>query len=129
MSATIDSFCRADHLTQMAMQTIRLAAALVLLAAASLSAQSTSSLADVGTLPPLKVFDASYVDRSANACQDFSLFANGAWLKTDTIPAAFSSSGVGKDMRDRNELVVRSVLDDAMKNRNSAPAGSTQRKL
>jgi putative endopeptidase len=79
--------------------------------------------------PPLKVLDPSYMDTSANACTDFFEFANGGWLKRDTIPAAFSTSGVGKDMTDRNEIVVRSVLEDAMANRNSYPAGSTQRKL
>jgi putative endopeptidase len=78
---------------------------------------------------PLKVFDVSYIDKSANACTDFFAFANGGWIKTDTIPAAFSSSGVTKDMTDRNELVVRSVLDDAMKARSTAAPGSTQAKL
>lgn len=78
---------------------------------------------------PLKVFDPSYIDTSVNACQDFFSFANGAWVKRDTIPAAFSSSGVSKDMTDRNELVVRSVLDDAMARRASLPAGSTVAKL
>ena len=111
------------------MRTIRILTALAIAGAAPLTAQSTASLSNVGTLPALKVFDPSFIDKSVNACQDFFLFANGAWIKSDTIPAAFSSSGVTKDMSDRNELVVRSVLDDAMKNRNSAPAGSTQRKL
>jgi putative endopeptidase len=111
------------------MRKIRLSLALSLIGATSLSAQSTASLSNLGTLPALKVFDPSFVDKSANACKDFFLFANGAWLKNDTIPAAFSSSGVTKDMTDRNELVVRSVLEDAMKNRNSAPAGSTEQKL
>ncbi|HUQ19921.1 MAG TPA: M13 family metallopeptidase N-terminal domain-containing protein, partial [Gemmatimonadaceae bacterium] len=78
---------------------------------------------------PLKVFDPSYIDTSANACQDFFSFANGAWVKRDTIPAAFSSSGVSKDMTDRNELVVRSVLEDAMARRHSMPATSTVAKL
>ena len=111
------------------MLTIHKSIALAVLVASPVMAQSTASLANVGTLPPLKVFDPSYIDKSVNACTDFFQFANGAWLKSDTIPAAFSSSGVSKDMTDRNELVVRSVLDDAMKNRASAPAGSTQRKL
>lgn len=81
------------------------------------------------TIPVLKVFDASYIDKSANACQDFFAFANGAWVKRDTIPAAFSSSGVGKDMTDRNELVVRSVLEQAMASRHSKTASSTDAKL
>jgi putative endopeptidase len=80
-------------------------------------------------VPPLKVIDPAFIDRSANACNDFFLFANGAWLAKDTIPAAYSSTGVSRDMSDRNELVVRSVLDDAMANRRSLPANSTKRKL
>src|SRR5206468_1651646 len=63
------------------------------------------------------------------ACSDFSRFANGAWLAHDTIPAAYSSSGVTRDMSDRNELVVRSVLEDAAARRNSFPPASTPRKL
>ena len=80
-------------------------------------------------LAPLKVIDTSYMNRGAKACVDFFDFANGAWLAHDTIPAAYSSSGVGRDMGDRNELVVRSVLDDAMARRRSLPPENTTRKL
>ena len=79
-------------------------------------------------LAPLRVIDPAMIDTSAKACGDFFLFANGAWLAHDTIPAAYSSSGVSRDMADRNELVVRSVLDEAMAKRSSA-TNSTQRKL
>lgn len=107
-----------------------LAAALTLIAAAPLGAQGSAAARPAVSIPPtLKVFDPSYIDTSVNACQDFFSFANGAWVKRDTIPAAFSSSGVGKDMTDRNELVVRSVLEDAMAARQSQPATSTVAKL
>jgi putative endopeptidase len=92
-------------------------------------AQRAETPASVVPLPPLKVIDVKYMNRKANACVDFNEFANGAWLATDTIPAAYSSSGVSRDMSDRNELVVRSVLDDAMKRRGSLPATSTEHKL
>ena len=78
---------------------------------------------------PLKVLDPAFIDRTANACADFMQYANGAWLAHDTIPAAYSSSGVTRDMSDHNELVVRSVLDDAVEQRASLPEGSTPRKL
>ncbi len=81
------------------------------------------------TLPKLKVVDPSDIDRSAGACTDFFQFANGAWLAHDTIPAAYSSSGVGRDMGDRNELVVRAVLEDAVARAPSLPEGGTERKL
>jgi putative endopeptidase len=78
---------------------------------------------------PLKVLDPAFIDRTANACADFMQYANGAWLAHDTIPAAYSSSGVTRDMSDHNELVVRSVLDDAVAQRASQPEGGTPRKL
>ena len=95
----------------------------------AVSLSLAAPLAAQTTIPTLKVFDASYIDKSANACQDFFAFANGAWVKRDTIPAAFSSSGVGKDMTDRNELVVRSVLEQAMASRHSKTASATDAKL
>jgi putative endopeptidase len=85
--------------------------------------------AQAGALPPLKVVDRLWVDTTAHPCTDFFQYANGAWLSHDTIPAAYSSSGVARDMSDRNELVVRSVLEDAAARRARAPAGSTPRKL
>ena len=88
-----------------------------------------SGLAAQKALSPLKVIDPSFMDKGVKACVDFFSFANGAWLARDTIPAAYSSSGVGRDMGDRNELAVRSVLDDAMSKRASLPAQNTTRKL
>ncbi|HEY7192717.1 MAG TPA: M13 family metallopeptidase [Gemmatimonadales bacterium] len=79
--------------------------------------------------PPLKVVDVRWIDTTASACVDFSKYANGAWLEHDTIPAAYSSTGVTRDMSDRNELVVRSVLEDAAAKRNTFPPDSTPRKL
>ena len=80
-------------------------------------------------LAPLKVVDVTMVDTTARACTDFFAFANGAWLARDTIPAAYPASGVSRDMADRNELVVKSVLDDAMAKRALPSTNSTQRKL
>jgi putative endopeptidase len=110
-----------------------LLSAVALVLANPLAAQTSSATSPAQSavpIPPiLKVFDPSFIDTSVNACQDFFAFANGAWIKRDTIPAAFSSSGVGKDMTDRNELVVRSVLDEAMAARRGKPPGSTVAKL
>jgi putative endopeptidase len=106
------------------------AAALQLVVANSAVAQrQMSSPRFDQQLAPLHVIDATMIDTTANACGDFFQFANGAWLARDTIPAAYSYSGVSRDMADRNELVVRSVLDEAMANRSSPSTISTQRKL
>ncbi len=102
--------------------------ALLWLAPARAAAQGATTPLPADTAP-LKVLDPSFMDRTANACADFMQYANGAWLAHDTIPAAYSSSGVTRDMSDHNELVVRSVLDDAMARRDSEAPGSTPRKL
>jgi putative endopeptidase len=96
----------------------------------AIAAHAQTDAASAGPrLSPLKVLDPAYMDTTVKACTDFSRFANGSWLAHDTIPAAYSSSGVSRDMADRNELVVRSVLDEVMAKRATFPAGSTQRKL
>jgi len=105
------------------------ALALALLAASVLAAPAVRAQAPATQLAPLKVVDPAMIDSTAKACTNFFQYATGAWLKQDSIPAAYSSSGVGRDMQDRNELVVRAVLDDAAARRASLPAGSTQRKL
>src|SRR5258706_14040298 len=79
--------------------------------------------------PPLKVVDVRWIDTTAAACVDFSQFANGAWLAHDTIPAAYSSSGVPRDMSDRNELDVLSVLYDSAPEPINFPPDSTPRIL
>jgi putative endopeptidase len=108
---------------------VRLSAGLVLLTSALAAPAVAQHSIEPATLPPLKVIDPSYIDHKANACVDFFQFANGAWLAHDTIPAAYSSSGVARDMNDRNQLVVRSVLDDAMARRKAITTPATTRKL
>ncbi len=104
--------------------------ALVLVALAPARAAAQGATTPLPTADrPLKVLDPAFIDQTANACADFMQYANGAWLAHDTIPAAYSSSGVTRDMSDHNELVVRSVLDDAVAQRASQPEGSTPRKL
>lgn len=77
----------------------------------------------------LKVVDPTYMDTTAKACTDFFQYAVGAWLARDTIAPDYSYSGVSRDMQDRNEAAVHSVLDEAVAHRQSTPDTSTEHKL
>jgi putative endopeptidase len=107
----------------------RVVASMMLAAVACTLRAQAGAAPDEPRLAPLKVLDPAYMDTTAKACSDFNRYANGGWLARDTIPAAYPASGVSRDMADRNEIVVRSVLDDVMKKRATFPVGSTQRKL
>src|SRR6266480_4851553 len=108
---------------------VRLASLALLVLAATRGAAQTPTLPPATNLVPLRVVDPAWIDTTTSACVDFFQYANGAWLSHDTIPAAYASSGVGRDMSDRNELVVRAVLDDAAARRATLPPASTLRKL
>jgi putative endopeptidase len=73
-------------------------------------------------------FDTSRMDTSASACNDFYQFANGNWMKTTQIPAAFPSWGSFNILAENNRNTLRAILDEAAKN-TSAKSGSTEQKI
>lgn len=87
----------------------RTAAAIAVVAALSCIASCTPAGDDASAnteLVPLKVVDIAYMDTTVNACTDFFQYSNGGWLATDTIPAAYSSTGVARDMADRIDSII-----------------------
>jgi putative endopeptidase len=64
--------------------------------------------------------DLSYMDTSVNACDNFYQFANGGWLRKTEIPAAFPSWGAGSMLRERNNEVLRQILEESAKNTGAA---------
>lgn len=54
-----------------------------------------------------------YIDTTCSPCRDFFSYANGAWLNTATIPAAYASTGAARELFDRNQATLRRVLDGA----------------
>ena len=72
--------------------------------------------------------DAANLDTTCAACTNFFQFADGGWLKRNTIPAAYASWGSFNELQDRNEAVLRQILDAAAADR-SAAAGSNAQKI
>src|SRR5215213_6475440 len=80
----------------------------------------------VVALAQSKGIDLSYMDTSANACDNFYQYANGAWLKKTEIPAAFPSWGAGAMLRERNNEILRQILEESAKNTKAAKNSDAQ---
>ncbi len=75
-----------------------------------------------------KPLDSANLDSTCSACQDFYRYANGGWMKRNSIPGDQPMWGSFHELQDQNYLAMREVLDEA-----AAKARSTsdpnQRKL
>ena len=60
-----------------------------------------------------RALDPANVDRKFGACQDFFMFANNGWIERNPIPAAFSSWGSFPELTERNNLVLKDVIERA----------------
>ncbi|MEO5904863.1 MAG: M13 family metallopeptidase [Gemmatimonadaceae bacterium] len=57
--------------------------------------------------------DPANVDRTANACVDFYQFANGGWLKSNPLPAAFARYGSFEELGEKNQAALTTILQSA----------------
>ncbi|MBC8329905.1 MAG: M13 family metallopeptidase [Planctomycetes bacterium] len=91
-------------------------------AAASLGA-CASMLKDFNPPP---AWDRADMDLSVAPGTDFYRFANGGWLDSHPVPAAYSSYGAGHEIRDRNQEILRAVLVSAAKEKQPWPGSPSQ---
>ncbi|HVS61389.1 MAG TPA: M13 family metallopeptidase N-terminal domain-containing protein, partial [Gemmatimonadaceae bacterium] len=92
-------------------------------------ALATSAAAQTLAVPiQTKPLDPANLDRSVPACTDFYHFANGGWVKTHPVPAAFSRWGSFDELSDNNQTNLLTILRNAAANRNTQ-ANADLRKL
>jgi putative endopeptidase len=91
---------------------------------ALLSVIATSSFAEGNA----RGIDLKNFDTTVSPCQDFYLYVNGNWMKNNPIPPAYSSWAVSDEMRDRNEKMLRTIIEAAAANTN-APKGTNLQKI
>lgn len=90
---------------------------------------SVLALPAAGQRPGGRMLDPAARDTTCAPCRDFYQWANGGWLARSTIPPAYSSWGSFDEIRDRNQGVLRGLLEQAARDASYAPAGSSARKL
>jgi putative endopeptidase len=56
------------------------------------------------------------VDKTADPCADFYQYSCGNWLKTAKIPPDQSSWGTFPELSERNETIMRGILEKAARN-------------
>jgi putative endopeptidase len=92
-------------------------------------ALATSAAAQTSAVPiQTKPLDPANLDRSVPACTDFYHFANGGWIKTHPIPAAFSRWGSFDELQENNQSNLLTILRAASANGNNQ-ATADMRKL
>ncbi len=83
---------------------------LLRLAVASLFLTPLIATAQSSVAPPIRLAD---LDRNVNACTDFYSFAGGGWIASNPVPAAFASWSPFAELRERNNLVLKEVLESS----------------
>lgn len=61
----------------------------------------------------MKSADFSYMDTTVNPAQDFFQYANGQWLKDNPVPQSESRYGSFNEVKDRNDIVVKDLLEES----------------
>jgi putative endopeptidase len=72
--------------------------------------------------------DLTSLDKTCKPCEDFFRYANGAWLTSNPIPAAYPSWGRFNELAERNREQLHQILEQSAANSKATP-GSIEQKI
>lgn len=102
--------------------------AMTTLAAAAVAVGGLGAARNAGRPANQSGFDSANLDRSCQPCDDFFQFANGGWIKNNPIPPEYPQWGSFVTLIDKNQQVLRKILEAAAAN-TGAPRGSNEQKI
>ncbi|CAM2005843.1 M13 family metallopeptidase [Acanthopleuribacter pedis] len=73
-----------------------------------------------------KPINTDYFDKDCKPCDDFYKYANGAWLKTAEIPAEESNYGMFQVVRNRNQDLLKQIVQKAGDAKGALPGSPRQ---
>ncbi len=76
------------------------------------------------TVPAL---DPANMDLTVKPCVDFYQYANGTWLKNNPIPPEYSRWGSFQELAEKNNLVLKEILEEAARSADAKKSTSTQK--
>jgi len=71
--------------------------------------------------------NASDFDKTCAPCKDFDQYANGGWTARTKMPPGYTNYGAFDELYDRNEAVLRKILDKVAGDQKAAPASDRAR--
>jgi putative endopeptidase len=77
---------------------------------------------------PALAGNASDFDKTCSPCKDFDQFANGGWTARTKMPPGYTNFGAFDELYDRNEAVLRKILEKVAADKKAA-AGSDRARL
>ncbi len=72
--------------------------------------------------------DPKNMDMSVNPCDDFYLYANGNWLKSNPVPAEYSMWGSFNELTEKNNDILKDILESAARDR-TVRTGTNRQKI
>jgi putative endopeptidase len=77
--------------------------------------------------PVPRAIDPAHFDTTCAPCRDFYQYANGGWLDHTELPPAYPRYGSAGEQTDRNQEVVRDLLEAAVRDLREKPGSSSAR--
>ncbi len=88
----------------------------------SIACTPQEMLKESATVQMYPAFDISNMDLSIKPGEDFYLYANGKWLQNNPVPDDKVSVGAFREVYDRNQDMIKTLLEEAANNMDSDPS-------